>query len=63
MDRGERLNKLGDSWFSSKSIEVLRRVINIGGRDTEWLRGLTGLPTPTKLRIPVFVSRQKECEG
>lgn len=24
MDRGERLIKLGDSWFSAKSIEVER---------------------------------------
>ena len=33
-------------------------LLNSGGRDTDWLRGLTGLPTPTKLRIPLFLSQQ-----
>ena len=32
MDRSERLNKPGDSWFSSKAIEVAPRVIALGGR-------------------------------
>ena len=32
MDWSERLNKLGDSWFSSKAIEVERRMIAVGGR-------------------------------
>ena len=32
MDWSERLNKLGDSWFSSKAIEVAPRVITLGGR-------------------------------
>ena len=27
MDRGERLNKSGDSWFSPKTIEVVPRVL------------------------------------
>ena len=31
MDRGERLNKSGDSWFSPKTIEVVPRV---------WLQGV-----------------------
>ena len=32
MDRSERLNKLGDSWFSSKAIEVVPCVIRPRGR-------------------------------
>ena len=32
MVRSERLNKLGDSWFSTKSIEVEWGVINLIGR-------------------------------
>ena len=42
MDRSERLNKLGDSWFSSKAIEVVpcrmlrrgRALCRLGGRDS-----------------------------
>lgn len=30
MARSERLNKLGDSWFSSKAIEVAPRVSPLG---------------------------------
>lgn len=30
MDRSERLIKLGDSWFSSKAIEVVPRVELLG---------------------------------
>ena len=37
MVRGERLIKLGNSWFSAKSIEVERWTIALGGR------ALTGL--------------------
>lgn len=32
MDRSERLIKLGDSWFSSKAIEVAPCEITLGGR-------------------------------
>ena len=32
MPRGERPIKLGDSWFSAKSIEVERRIFAVGGR-------------------------------
>lgn len=32
MDRSERLIKLGDSWFSSKAIEVAPREFTPGGR-------------------------------
>ena len=42
MDRSERLNKPGDSWFSSKAIEVApcgillrgRALCRLGGRDS-----------------------------
>ena len=30
MARSERLNKFGDSWFSSKAIEVAPRECNLG---------------------------------
>ena len=32
MDRSERLNKPGDSWFSSKAIEVVPCGLTLGGR-------------------------------
>ena len=37
MVRGERLIKLGNSWFSAKTIEVVRRVVD------KWGRALNGL--------------------
>ena len=39
MSRGERLIKLGYSWFSAKSIEVERRVMATGGRALNRLGG------------------------
>ena len=45
MDRSERLNKLGDSWFSSKAIEVVPCRIRVGGRA---LCRLGGRDSPTK---------------
>ena len=39
MIRGERLIKLGNSWFSAKSIEVERQVITFGGRALDRLGG------------------------
>ena len=45
MDRSERLNKPGDSWFSSKAIEVVPCGILIGGRA---LCRLGGRDSPTK---------------
>ena len=45
MDRSERLNKLGDSWFSSKAIEVVPCRILRGGRA---LCRLGGRDSPTK---------------
>ena len=46
MDRGERLNKTGDSWFSSKTIEVVRREVTFGGRALLWLGGRYRLTKP-----------------
>ena len=45
MDRSERLNKLVDSWFSSKAIEVVPCVILHWGRA---LCRLGGRDSPTK---------------
>ena len=39
MDRGERPIKLGNSWFSAKSIEVERHLFTIGGRALDRLGG------------------------
>ena len=52
MDRSERLIKTGDSWFSSKCIEVQPQVYTVGGRALTGL-GAARLPTPFKLRIPM----------
>ena len=52
MTRGERPIKLGDSWFSTKSIEVEHPNELIGGRALTGLGGLKVLPNPNKLRIP-----------
>ena len=57
----ERLNKLGDSWFSSKAIEVAPCVNTVGGRALSWLGGHTDLPTHSKLRIPT--SDTQETHG
>ena len=46
MDRSERLIKLGDSWFSSKAIEVVPRVITLGGRALCRLGVLYGTTKP-----------------
>ena len=56
MARGERPIKLGNSWFSAKSIEVERRALTPGGRALDGLGGPKGLPNLTKLRIPVACS-------
>ena len=45
MDRSERLIKLGDSWFSSKAIEVVPCEVTAGGRA---LCRLGGRDSPTK---------------
>lgn len=52
MDRGERPNKSGDSWFSPKTIEVVPREFSAGGRALFWLGGHGVLPNQGKLRIP-----------
>ena len=46
MDRSERLIKLGDSWFSSKAIEVAPRMITPGGRALCRLGDLYGFTKP-----------------
>ena len=56
MGRGERLNKSGDSWFSPKAIEVVPRVLTLGGRALLWLGGRLALPNHGKLRIPRSLS-------
>ncbi len=55
MARGERPIKLGNSWFSAKSIEVDRQVFTPGGRALDGLGG-QALPNLTKLRIPGSIS-------
>ena len=55
MDRSERLNKLGDSWFSSKAIEAVPCGILHGGRA---LCRLGGRDSPTKpMQTPNTVKR------
>ena len=39
MVRGERPIKLGDSWFSAKTIEVVRLAMTVGGRALNGLGG------------------------
>jgi hypothetical protein len=47
--RGERPIKLGDSWFSAKSIEVERNVSCSRGKALDMEGGPKALPTLTKL--------------
>ena len=47
MGRSERLNKLGDIWFSSKCILVQRRAFACGGRALIGLGPLIGYQTLT----------------
>ena len=56
MARGERPIKPGNSWFSAKTISVVRCVFTAGGRALDGLGGSTGLPNLTKLRIPASMS-------
>ena len=60
MARGERPIKLGDSWFSAKSIEVDRHAFTSGGRALDGLGGPKVLPNLTKLRIPVSIAWQTD---
>ena len=60
MDRGERPNKSGDSWFSPKTIEVVPRVEAPGGRALFWLGGHVVLPNQGKLRILGSYTRETE---
>ena len=45
MGRSERLIKPRDSWFSSKCIEVQRRVLTVGGRALNELGPIPGYQT------------------
>jgi hypothetical protein len=58
--RGERPIKLGDSWFSAKSIEVDRPAFTPGGRALDGLGGPKDLPNLTKLRIPGSIAWQTD---
>jgi hypothetical protein len=58
--RGERLIKLGNSWFSVKSIEVERLIVSFWGRALNEWGGLTALPTLRKLRIQKKDVRQTD---
>ena len=49
MVRGERPIKLGDSWFSAKTIEVVRWMFTVGGRA---LNGLGGFPLTKPNQTP-----------
>ena len=52
MDRSERLIKPGDSWFSSKAIEVAPRESLLGVEHCAGEGVFKGLPNRCKLRIP-----------
>lgn len=54
MVRGEKPIELGDSWFSTKSIEVERYFKKKGGRALDGRGWPKALPIPRKLRIPFF---------
>ena len=59
MDRGERLIKLGNSWFSAKTIEVVRRAITPGGRALDGLGGSDSYQTqPNSEYLTVQLGRQ-----
>ena len=51
MARGERLIKLENSWFSTKSIEVERLRTNKEGRELDGKGWPKALLIPRKLRI------------
>lgn len=63
MVRGEKPIELGDSWFSTKSIEVERYVIKKGGRALDGEGWPKALPTPRKLRIPFSQQHSRQTLG
>jgi hypothetical protein len=63
VDRGERLNKTGDSWFSSKTIEVVPRVWPAGVEHCYGLGAAIGLPNHGKLRIPPELEHGRQSPG
>ena len=56
MSRSERLIKLADSWFSSKSIEVESGELNTGGRALDGLGVLQDYQTQPNSEFLIFVS-------
>ncbi len=56
MVRGERPIKLGDSWFSPKTIEVVPWMLINGGRALNGLGRLYVVPNSIKLRIPLIIN-------
>lgn len=63
--RGERLIKLGDSWFSAKSIDVKPSNGFFWGRALNGCGGCLTLPSARKLRIQknIFEESVPGCEG
>jgi hypothetical protein len=63
--RGERLIKLGDSWFSAKAMDVTPRKQLAGGRALKGCGLPMVIPSSKKLRIPVRPFREAVlgCEG
>ena len=57
MARGDKLIKLGDSWFSAKSIDVKPFLSILWGRALNGYGGFLTLPNSRKLRI------HKICQG
>jgi len=63
--RGERLIKLGDSWFSAKSIDVKPSMSFLWGRALNGCGGFLILPSSRKLRIhkKTIEESVSGCEG
>ena len=62
MGRSERLIKPRDSWFSSKCIEVQRRVLTIRGRALNELGAIPGYQTQSNSEY-WWVERGSETVG
>lgn len=65
MCRGERLIKLGDSWFSAKSIDVKPSFLFLWGRALDGHGDDFHLPSSRKLRIYKIFNEESVpgCEG
>ena len=62
MSRGERPIKLGDSWYSSKWIEVQPCVVCSGGRERIRLGPFTGYQTEVNSECR-YIKRRSETVG